>query len=152
MTRNNYLGKSFGPVGSSAGVILFVVGVFASWSSLYALVLVVIGAFMGFTSTSCIIDSHHKKVMFSNNLFGIIPSGEWVRISPDMKIGIKKTKQVWRTYSSSNRSLDIEKSDYRIFLYDNKGRQLLPIKKAVSFEIATHDLQELAVHLELKSI
>lgn len=152
MTRNNYLGKSFGPVGSSAGVILFVVGVFASWSSLPALVLVVVGAFMGFTSTSCIIDARHKKVMFSNNLFGIIPSGKWMKIAPEMKIGIKRSEQVWRTYSRSNRSVDVEKSDFRVFLYDNSERQLLPLKKAGTFEAATHDLQELSEFLGLKSI
>lgn len=152
MTRNHYLGKSFGPVGSAAGVILFVVGVFASWLSLIALVLVIIGAFMGFTSTSCIIDAHRKKAMFSNNLFGIIPFGKWMKITPEMKLAIKRSKQVWRTYSRSNRSVDVEKSDFRVFLYDSKGKQLMPLKKADTFEGATRDLEELSEYLGLKSI
>jgi hypothetical protein len=152
MTRNNYLGKSFGPVGSSAGVILFVVGVFASWSSLLALVLVVAGVFMGFTSTRCIIDLHGKKVMLSNNLFGIVPSGKWMKITPEMKIGIRRSKQVWRTYSRSNRQVDVEKSDFRVFLYDSSERQLLPLKKAGTFEAANRDLHELSKYLGLKNI
>lgn len=147
MKRNNYFGKTFGPFGSSAGVILFVIGVFALWSSLLALILVVFGAFLGFTSTSCIIDVKHKKVMLSNNLFGVIPSGKWVKITPEMKIGIRKTNQLWRMYSRSDRSLDIEKSDYRIFLYDNRDTELLPLKKADTFGAAAHDLNQLSEYL-----
>lgn len=151
MKRNNYLGKSFGPIGSSAGVIVFVIGLFALWNSLLALFLVVAGAFFGFTSIRCIIDSRHKKVMLSNHLFGVIPVGKWMILSPDMKIGIKKANQVWRAYSQSNRSMDIEKSDYRIILYDGADGELLPLKKANTFEAATHDLQELSENLGLKN-
>ncbi len=152
MKRNNYLGKSFGPVGSPAGVIVFVVGVFATFNSIFSLVLVIIGAFFGFTSTSCIIDSHQKRVMFSNNLFGIIPTGKWVRIEPDMRIGIKRSNQVWRSYSQSNRSLDIEKSDFRIILYNSNDLEIMSLKKTKTHESAQAEMDILVSRLGLKPI
>ena len=49
VTTNNRLDKSFGPVGSSAGVMLFVAGLIITCFYSSGLILVFIGAFVGFT-------------------------------------------------------------------------------------------------------
>jgi len=122
MKTNNLLEKSFGPVGTSAGVLMFIVGVIATFNSFYGLILVFWGAFIGFTSTSTLIDFDRRRVKFSNNFFGIIRIGNWINIESDMKIGIKKSNKVWRAYSMSNRTLDIESKDFRIILYDSDDK------------------------------
>ena len=152
MRTINKLDKPFGPAGVSAGVVLCVVGLFTINSSLYSLILIVIGAFFALTSTSTTFDFDKRKVKFSNNLFGVIRLGKWITIEPDMKIGIKKSKQVWHISSLSNRNLEIEDKDFRIFLYDFDEKQILPIKKFGSQNAARVELVKLTKKLGLKQI
>ena len=152
MKTTNKLDKPFGPAGASAGMVLCVVGIFTLYSSSYSLILIAIGAFAGLTSTSTTIDFDEKRVKFSNNLFGIIHLGKWIRVEPGMKIGIKKSNQVWRTSSWSNRTLDIKNEDFRIFLYDFDEKQIIPVKKARSQNEARSELVKLAKKLGLKQI
>ena len=142
MTSRNKLDKIFGPVGSSTGLILFLAGFMICYFSLTGLIFVIIGAFIGFTTTSTFIDFDRKRLRFSNNLFGIFPIGQWINIQPDMKIGIKKSNKVWRAYSQSNRSLDIANKDYRLILYDSKGGEIMPIQKSVTIDSAKSYLDD----------
>jgi hypothetical protein len=150
MIKNNKLDKSFGPVGTFAGMIVFIAGLIATFSSLYALILVFIGAFIGFTSTSTLIDYDKKRVKFSNNLLGVIHTGNWMDIDPDMKLGIKKSDLTWTAYSRTNRTLDINNQDYRIILYDAGNRKIMPIKKFTNPDSAKEELDKLANQLGIK--
>ena len=129
MITRNKLDKSFGPVGSFSGIVVFIAGLGTIWFSLFSLILVLIGAFVGLSYSSVEIDFDQKKVRFLNNLFGIIKSGQWVNVKPDMKIGISKSNKAWRSYSGGNRILDIPSVDYRLFLYNSSGKNLMPLKK-----------------------
>ena len=82
MIENKKFEKSFGPVGIFAGVVLFVTGIILIIFHLSGLILLLIGAFVGFSSTSTLIDYENKRVIFSNNLFGIIRIGKWLKIEP----------------------------------------------------------------------
>lgn len=57
MIIKNRLDKPFGPMATSAGIFMLITGVIATYFSLTGLVLVLIGAFIGFTSTSTLLDS-----------------------------------------------------------------------------------------------
>jgi len=149
MITNNSLDKSFGPVGNAAGVFMFIAGLALIYFSLFGLILILFGAFVGFTSSSTLIDYDKKRVKFSNNLFGIIETGKWINIEPNMKIGIKKSNRTWRTYSRSNRTLDIVSKDFRLILFDSNGKQIMPIKKMDSFDSAKLELETLANQLGL---
>jgi hypothetical protein len=142
MTTKNKLDKVFGPVGTSAGIFLFLAGLIMTYFSLTGLILVVAGAFVGFTSTSASIDLDKRRLRFSNNIFGIFPVGQWINIQPGMKIGIKKSKTAWRTYSRSNQTLDIANNDYRLVLYDSRGREIMPIQKSNNLDSAKFYLEE----------
>jgi hypothetical protein len=144
MTTRNKLDKSFGPAGTAAGIFLFAVGLIVTFFSLTGLILVLIGAFVGFTSTSTLIDLDKKRIRFSNNIFGIIPIGQWISIQPDMKVGIKKSNKAWRAYSQSNRTFDIANNDYRLILYDSKGKEIMPIQKSSNLDSAKLDLDRFA--------
>lgn len=150
MQTRNILDKMFGPAGTSAGLFILVAGLIVIYFSLVGFILVLTGAFVGFTSTSTSIDFDKKRLRYSNNLFGILPIGQWIFIRTDMKIGIKKSNKVWRTYSRSNRILDIADRDYRLVLYDSNGNEIMPIKKSGDLATAKLNLDVLSKQLGLE--
>jgi len=149
---NNKLGKSFGPVGSFSGVILFVAGFVLTFFYISGLVLVLVGAFVGFSTESALVDPEKKRVRFSNNLFGIIRTGRWMNIEPGMKIKIKKSDMMWRTYSRGNRTLDIANDDFRLILIGSNNKDIMEIKKADSIDAAKLDVETLCAQLGLSSV
>jgi hypothetical protein len=150
MIKEYKLDKSFGPVGTIAGVTVFVVGIVLICFSISGLFLIAIGAFVGFSSTSTLIDSDNKKVRFCNNLFGIIKVGKWITIETNMSVGIKQSNRTWRAYSRGSRSVDITDKDFRIILFDSKGVQIIPLTKALTLESAKEEADLLSAQLGLK--
>lgn len=110
-------------------------------------ILVLIGAYIGFTTSSTRIDTKKKRIKFSNNVFGIIPVGKWIALKPEMKIEIRKKHTGYRTYSKSNRVLDIHVKDFRIILFGADDTEIMPVKKFSSFEAAQEALEELKIQL-----
>jgi len=149
MTTKNKIDKMFGPVGTLAGIFLFVAGSIITYFSIAGLVVVLIGAFVGFTSTITSIDFGKKRLRFSIYIFGLFPIGKWILIQSDMKIGIKKSTKLWRTYSQSNRTLDIADNDYRLILYDSNGKKIMPIQKSGNLNSAKFNLDKLSKQLEI---
>jgi hypothetical protein len=152
MVVSNKLDKSFGPVGTTAGIIVFVVGLAASYFSWFSLILVLIGAFVGFSYSSTEIDFDRKRVRFLNNLFGIIKTGQWMNVKTGMKIGIIKSHKTWRSFSGGNRELDIPLEDYRLVLFNASGEKIMPLKKTGNLEIARKDQDEIAKQLEINKL
>lgn len=150
MKTTNKLGKSFGPVGSSAGYFLFLAGVAACFMSPAGLILIGLGAFLGFTSTSSIIDFEGRKTKFSENLFGIIPTGKWILIEENMTIGIKESNLIWTAYSRSNRSVDIDSHDFRLVLFDDTGKEIMPLAKLNTPDEALKELEIYHMKLNIK--
>ncbi|MBW6480525.1 MAG: hypothetical protein K0B37_13945 [Bacteroidales bacterium] len=137
----------FGPVGATAGKILFLAGLVITWFYVSGLILVLIGAFVGFTSTITWIDFDKKRLRFATRLFGFIPTGKWIFVHKDMKLGIKKSNQVWRAYSRGNQTLDIADNDYVLFLFDANGKAIIPIQKSSTPDAAKQNLDTLTKHL-----
>ena len=153
MIINNKLDQSFGPVGSFAGILVFAAGLVSIYYfSLYSLILVLIGAFVGFTNSSTLIDFDKKQIRFSNNLFGVIKTGQWITVQPDMKIGISKSNKVWRSYSAGNRTHDIENKDYRLILYDSSGKIIMPVLKVPDLNSAKSELEKICKQLGLSPV
>ena len=141
MIENNKFEKSFGPVGTTAGMVLFIAGIVLTYFYFTGLILILIGAFVGFSSTSALIDYGGKRVKFCNNIFGIIRTGKWIPIEPSMKIGIKKSNQTYRAYSRGNRALDVTQADFRLVLCDSQSKEIIPMKKFDSFDAAKAELE-----------
>jgi hypothetical protein len=129
MKRTYYFGKSFGPVASFSGMIIFIAGLIATYHSYSGIILVIFGSFVGFTNSSTTIDPVNKRIRHSTNIFGIIKIGKWLRVDKNMRIAIKKDNKVYRTYSRSNRVLDIKSEARVIYLCDELGRILIPVMK-----------------------
>jgi hypothetical protein len=153
MITINKLDKSFGPVGSSAGIIIFVAGIGSLiWFSWVSMILILIGAFVGFTCSAVEIDREGKRVRFLNMLFGIIKTGQWMDVKPEMKLGVVRSGQTWRSYSGGNRTLDIDVKDFRLVLYDSLGKKLMPVAKAKDINSAKSKLDTIGRQLGIKII
>lgn len=152
MIENNRLDRSFGSVGTSAGILLVLVGVIASFMYPSALVLVLIGGFVGFTDTSTLINYDKKQVKFCNNIFGFIPVGKWMSLENSMKIGIKESNLTYRAFSRGNRALDITRNDFRLVLMDTNNREVMPLKKTHTLEVAKIELETMAKKLGLVTV
>ena len=152
MKTSNKLDKSFGPSGSSAGLFLFITGVATTFISFFGLILVVLGAFLGFTYTSAIIDYSSRRIRFSENLFGFVPTGKWIKLEKSMKIGIKESNMIWRTFSRSNRSLDTDVKDFRLILLDAEDQEIMPIMKLNSLDSAIAEQKILCDKLEISEL
>ncbi len=152
MTANNRLDKSYGPVGSSAGVMLFIAGLVLTCFYFSGSILIIIGAFVGFSYSSALIDFDKKRVKFSNNLFGIFPTGKWIEIEPSMTMEIIESVVTNRTYSRGNRSLDVVAKDFRLVLFNAAKKEIMPLKKTDTLDAAKADLADLKHQLGLSSV
>jgi hypothetical protein len=152
MIVKNRLDKSFGAVGTFAGMILFIAGIVLTYFYISGAILILIGGFVGFTSTSAIIDYDKKRIKFSDDIFGIIPIGKWVQVVPTMKIGIKESNQTYRAYSQGNRPLDLAKKDFRLILCDADNKEIMPIKRFDTLDGAKAELETIGNQLGLEII
>lgn len=151
MIIHKKLDQSFGPVGTFAGILVFIAGIASVYFSVYSLLLILIGAFVGFTYSSAEIDLDRKRVRFLNNLFGIIKTGTWINVKPEMKIGISRSKKIWRSYSRGNRELDIASEDYRLILFNSAGKKLMPVWKTGDLHSAKSELEKICKQLEVST-
>ena len=149
---NNRLDKSFGPVGASAGLFIFIAGLILTYFHLSGIVLLLFGAFFGFTHSSAMIDYEKKRIRFSTNLFGVIRTGTWLPVDPSMKIGIRESNQTYRAYSRGNRPLDIDQHDFRLILFDSSNKEIMPIKKTSSLIAAKTELETMHRRLGLTEL
>jgi len=152
MITENKLDKSFGSTGTTAGIFLLIIGVITTFTSLFGLVLVLLGAFLGFSSTSALIDFDKRRIKYSNNLFGVIKTGKWIQLTAIMKLAIRDSAITWRTYSRGNRALDFVDKDFRIILLDLDNQEIMQVKKTDTLDLAKTELEILCTKLKLNAV
>jgi hypothetical protein len=144
------LDKSFGPAGSTAGFFLLIVGAITIFESFSGAVLILMGSFMGFSSSGSTVDLANFRIRFSNDLFGFWRVGKWKYVSRKMKIGLSDAHMVYRVYSMSNRSVDMSSNDFRVYLYNEDGRKGMAICRFKKLEEAKEELAKLSDLLGLQ--
>jgi hypothetical protein len=152
MIIKNKLDKTFGPFGTSTGFFMMIGGCIATWFSPFGALLVLVGAFAAFTSTTTIIDTENKKIRYTDNLFGIIPVGKWMDIQPEMKLGLNKSHRGYVGFIMGTQPVEIHHKDIRIYLYNSDNKQIMPVKKFNSYESSKGELQSLSSLLGLEII
>jgi hypothetical protein len=152
MIIKNKLDIAFGPFGSSTGFFLFLGGILATFYSVFGLILVVVGAFTAFTTTSCQIDTEKRRLRHANNLFGVLPVGKWIEITSEMKLGLGKSHLGYQAYIRGTQPVGIHYNDIRIFLYDAENKQIMPIQKFKTYDSSVTMLESLSSLLGLKLI
>jgi len=150
MRQINRIENIYGPVGSFAGIVVLIAGLVLVFSSLSGIILILIGGFVGISYSSTTIDFDQKRIRFSNNIFGLLKTGRWIKVIDTMKVGIIKTNTTWRAYSQSNRSMDITQGAVLIVLFSSDGEQLIPMKKFKSIEAAETEIENICGNLGLQ--
>jgi hypothetical protein len=69
-----------------------------------------------------------------------------------MGLGCANTKMTYRVYSMSNRSVDVDSTDFRVFLYDEDGRKMKPLYRFKSRQDAEEELDRLSDLLGLQIV
>ncbi len=152
MVIKNKLDTTFGPFGSSIGFFMLIGGIIATYYTLFGPVIAIIGAFVSFTATSTFIDTDNKKIKHSDILFGIIPTGKWIDIKPDMRIGLKKSHKGYRAYIRGTQPIGLHNKDIRIFLFGPDNKEIMSIKKFDSYASSKGELDKLSILLGLNII
>ena len=152
MIVKNRLHSAFGSTGTTAGYILLFVGAVTTFTYPAAILLAVFGAFMAFTYSCTFVDMVGRRAKFTNMIFGVIPYGDWIPITYNMQLGIKKSKRLYTTYSRGNRELNIEKIDYCIILYNSLNSPIITMAMFPTPELARAEADNLMSKLGLKSI
>lgn len=128
MQKVNKLGKVLGPVGSIAGYFIAIVGFVQLFNSYKAIIFIVFGLLIGFTSFVVYVDFDTKSYRIAIKFLGIFIVGEWQSVENTMGLRIKRSNRVWLTHSATNRSFDIYRGDFWIEFFDSRGRALANIE------------------------
>ncbi|MDD2488892.1 MAG: hypothetical protein WCS10_06090 [Bacteroidales bacterium] len=144
---------SFGPIGSFAGKFAFfssILGMIFSEFNVFALIFLLIPAFLGFSKTHIYIDTEKIRVKFSTTIFGLIPTGKWIDVDDEMEIGIRANQEQWQYIGLSNKSLKLKSTPFKIVLYKSTNKPLLTLKYANTIEQAKQELDSLAKMLQME--
>jgi len=175
MKKYNKLDKTFGAMASSGRFIFIIILLGAIYKLafeesngvnvrhdveiekiiVFSILLVLLffgGAFVGFTTTYTKIDYKNKRMKYATKLFGIIPIGKWTYLTPNMKLGLKKSTERWGLYSQGNRSTSVDYTTLKIYLYDSEGYEIIPVKKIKKAKHAEVELEKMSKLLELGTI
>jgi len=150
MIVKNKIEKPFGPAATTTGIVMFIAGIIYTYYSIVGIIMIVSGAFIGFTSIKTFLNIDKKEIKFSNVLFGIFPAGKWIKISSEMTIGLQNSRRGFRTYSRGMRTNDAIIKDIRIALYGSNSKKIGPIKKCETRKSANEDLEYLSEILGLE--
>jgi len=152
MLIKNKIYSSFGRFESFAAKLVFIFGCAAVWFSLQAILLIIGGAFFGFTYFRTTIDVEKHRVRSGDVLFGIFSTGRWIDINPDMTVGVIKWEKELRILSWTNRSISVPENDFLVVLFNPNGKKLLTLNKRASLELANDELFNLSDLLNLRRI
>lgn len=143
------LGKSFGPVGSSAGLFVFIAGLAITYFSPVGLFLFGLGAFLSFSKSTTRIDCGRKRIKFSTDVFGIFSTGHWIDVQAGMYVKLERINKTWRSFSRGNRPLDIAVTGYCLYLYGSDNEKILPIMYTCDYQSAKDAKENLLRQLGL---
>ncbi len=146
---NNKLDKTFGPVGSFAGLVILAFGVYACFYSLIGITTIIVGAFLAFTNTSTRIDFENRRFQHASNFFGFITVGHWTELKDGMRLEVRNVSKTYTANSMSNRQTSQKQSDIRIVLLNDSGSEILAVKKCETKEAAEIELQKISQKLKL---
>ncbi len=148
MQTHYKLDKIFGPVGTIAGITIFIAGIIITFYSFVGIILIVFGAFVGFTGTGTSVDYKNRRVKQYTNLFGVYRIGKWICVDECSSVEIKKQNITWRTYSRSNRTIDI--SDEGFYIVIHIGESSIPTIKVPTIDIAKKEAENLRRNFDIE--
>jgi len=141
MISNNRLDYTFGIGGVVFGIAILMFGIYVCFYSWIGVTTIVVGAFLTFSNSSTKIDFDNKRMKFSNNLFGIFSIGYWIAIKPGMNLHVKDCTKKNKT-SVSNKNSVLQNNEFKIFLVNEDGKDILAVKKFSDKVLAEKEIEE----------
>ena len=148
MIIDNKFEKIFGPSGTFAGYMLIIAGLITLLKG-FGIILILLGAFVSFSVSGTMLNTENRKIKYYTNLFGIFKSGKWNDLDLFREIVVRRSNRNYRTYSRSNRTLDIKQTDYRIFLITSDHRKKVPLKKFKNLDDARTEAEKFSQELNM---
>ena len=136
--------RIYGIAGNVYGVFLILLGIFTMFRSWSGLILIILGSFMVFTVSACVIDVKKYRISFPYLLLGFINVGDWVYVRRDMELYLVETKKPFTFRCASNKLIDVSGAKYLIFLYNGRAKKQFLIFKTKSKEKAEDELARLS--------
>ncbi|HNQ67585.1 MAG TPA: hypothetical protein PKN32_04355 [Bacteroidales bacterium] len=151
MIINNKLDNTFGTVGTVLGVVILLSGIYVCFYSWIGFTTIIVGIFLAFSNTSTKLDVENKRLKYSSNMFGFISVGYWISVKPEMNLFLKDCTKKNNFSLTGNKSPSPLTNDFRIFLTDESGRELLAVKKFNDKLLAENEMIDLKQKLGLKN-
>jgi hypothetical protein len=73
---NYKIDSTFGPIGSSAGMFIFIAGLVITYFSLAGILFIISGVFAGFTASSTVVDFDTKRMKYGDSFCCFIKNRE----------------------------------------------------------------------------
>jgi hypothetical protein len=150
MTHDYKLGKIAGPSGTFSGYVLVVFGIISTIFTFSGIVVLIIGLYLAFGQFCSMIDSENRKLKMGIKLFGWAIPDRWTEIDDTYKLEIRKVKGKYTVYSSSNRKLELEQTDFKIFIYSTLYSRRMAIAKFKELDKAQNEIETIRELLKLK--
>ncbi len=150
MRINHTLDKSFGPTGSFSGLLLVLVGVILVPFYWTGAILILIGAFVGFTANGCEINTDTRQFRQYHLWLGLIKTGSWHSLDRFSGIRVVNTRTSYRSYSLSNRSNVVTKADFRVVLESGTPQSRVEVLASKTKEEADEEALKLSEILGLE--
>lgn len=143
MVITNKLDKTFGPQMAFSGWIFIVFGAIFILDRM-GILLVIIGAVLAFTVDGVSIDRENRRIRRFSGPFGFPVYGRWENLDDYKGLTVVPWKRNFTTWSRSNRQNSYAVEDYRIFVVGQDRKPAFAIKKCLSKEQATIEMERLA--------
>jgi hypothetical protein len=141
--RNN-INLFFTKAGLIAGILFIITGIWISvLYTIKGVLVILIGAFLGFSTETTLIDSVKKKIVHATMWVGLINLDGWIDIKTGMSLRIQKPEYSYLLSGKKRRRIEKGDDFYYMLLFDEKDEFILPIKKYKLKQDAENDLQRM---------
>ncbi len=138
----NKLDKTFGPSASFAGYFFIFAGILATLQSLFGILLIALGVFIGLSRSGIMIDPEKNLVKYYTRIFFFFKQGKWERLSNFEALILLKNRNVYTAHSRSNRTVEIKGQGYFIYLLRTGTHLKIPVMKCNSLEEGRSKINE----------
>lgn len=109
----------------------------------------IIAAFLLFTFSGMEIDTEKRMIKPYYMLFGLFRNGKWQSLEKYVGLTLVPMRKVYSVFSRSNRRIDSEKDDFRVYLVNKARKPALPLKSCKTEEAAQNSMDEFSIWLKM---
>lgn len=109
----------------------------------------IIACFLLFTFSGIEIDTEKRMIKPYYMLFGLFRNGKWQSLEKYIGLTLVPMRKVYSVFSRSNRRIDSEMDDFRVYLVNRFKKPALPLKSCKTTEAAQDSMDEFSIWLKM---